>query len=454
MEFEKFNSRLLVIDDDEDILTTIELFLDENFSTIITESNPKNVLSIIKNHKVDIILLDMNFRKGEIEGNEGLSWLKLIKKHYPDVIVILMTAFGDIDLAVAGLKNGAFDFILKPWKNGKLLSTLIAANRLLESKKETSKYKDRSELLSNQIQQEYNQIVGESPAMLQLKETLEKVAPTDTNILLLGENGTGKELAARELHRLSNRANEAFISVDMGSISETLFESELFGHVKGAFTDAKQDKPGRFELANKGTIFLDEIGNLSYKLQAKLLTAIQSKTISRVGSSEVIPFDARLICATNMNLKKMIDESEFRQDLYYRINTLEINIPSLKDRQEDILPLANYFLDKYKNKYNKQKAQLSDKVKKQLLNYCWPGNIRELKNIVERSVILSDGKSISFGTIKSDNTTNSNNLNLEDNEKRLILEAIDKHRGNITKAAKELGIQRNALYRRIEKYGL
>ncbi|MFP4023035.1 MAG: sigma-54 interaction domain-containing protein [Thiohalospira sp.] len=302
-------------------------------------------------------------------------------------------------------------------------------------------------------------MIGESPAIIQLKETLNKVAETDANVLLLGENGTGKELAARELHRLSPRKDEAFIAVDMGAITETLFESEIFGHTKGAFTDAKTDKPGRFEIADKGTIFLDEIGNLSCSLQAKLLTVIQNRKVTRVGSSKEISIDVRLICATNMPLKQMIDEGKFRQDLFYRINTFEINIPPLKERKEDIPVLAEYFLKSFKQKYNKPELTFHPKSITQLKNYQWPGNIRELKNIIERLVVLSDGRQLvidqSLFSSYEKNTDNiKNNLNLEENEKHIILKALEKHKGNITKAAKELGIQRNALYRRLEKYGL
>ncbi|HAF29410.1 MAG TPA: sigma-54-dependent Fis family transcriptional regulator [Bacteroidales bacterium] len=457
---QKFSSSILIIDDNPDILTSAEMFLEENFSTIISESDPTRISSHINKSNIDIILLDMNFRKGEIEGYEGIFWLDKIKSDYPDMLVILMTAFGDVELAVKGIKKGAFDFITKPWKNAKLLATLISAHRFIESQREKNKFKNQSELLTKTITQNYSQVIGESPAINQLKETLQKVSETDANVLLLGKNGTGKELAARELHRMSNRKNEAFITVDLGAISETLFESEIFGHVKGAFTDAKADKPGRFELADKGTIFLDEIGNLSYNLQSKLLTVIQNKKLTRVGSSKEIPIDVRIICATNMPLKDMIEQGQFRQDLFYRINTFEINIPSLKDRIDDIPLLAEHFLNQYKAKYNKPDLKLDDHVIRQLKNYDWPGNIRELKNIVERATVLSEGKTLEINlqvlplAYSSKDKDNSGNLNLDENEKHLIIQAIEKNNGNITKAAKELGIQRNALYRRIEKHGL
>ena len=452
----KFSSRILIIDDDIDVLTSVELFLEENFSSITTESNPNNIISLIKKINIDIVLLDMNFRKGEIDGQEGIFWLENLKKQFPNLIIVLMTAFGDVELAVEAIKKGAFDFVLKPWKNAKLLSTLISAHRFIENSKEKEIFKDQSSVFSKDIAKDYTEIIGESYAINQLKETIQKVAQTGANVLLLGENGTGKELVARELHRLSDRKNEVFITVDMGALSETLFESEIFGHVKGAFTDAKTDKTGRFELANKGTIFLDEIGNLSVNLQSKLLTVIQNRKVVRVGSTKEIPIDVRLICATNMPLKQMINSSEFRQDLYYRINTFEINIPSLKERNRDINLLAHYFLDKFKLKYNKPNLKFSEKALRVLKNYDWPGNIRELKNIIERATVLSNGNivipdlQISSGTYLK----TKNSLNLEENEKMLILKALEKNKGNITKAAHELGIQRNALYRRLEKYGL
>lgn len=452
----KFNSTVLIIDDDQDILTTAELFIEENFENIFTESNPQSILPLIRNNNIDIILLDMNFRRGETDGYEGLFWLEKIKEVAPEIIVILMTAFGDIDLAVQGIKKGAFDFILKPWKNAKLLATLISANRYLESQRDKEKFKNQNSILKEEAQKDYTHIIGDSLVMKHLKESIQKVAKTDANVLILGENGTGKELAAREIHRLSDRKNEIFVSADMGAITETLFESEMFGHTKGAFTDAKADKPGRFELANKGTIFLDEIGNLSFNLQAKLLTVLQNRRVTRVGSTQEIPFDARLICATNMPLKDMIFNGKFRQDLYYRLNTFEIYIPTLQERIEDIGLLAQFFLERFKMKYKKPNLKITEKILRQLKNYDWPGNIRELKNVMERSTVLSENKSlfIDLQTHNNISKNQSNNLNLDENEKMLILKAIEKNKGNISKAAKELGVQRNTLYRKLEKYGL
>lgn len=456
---EKFGSNILIIDDDTDILTSAELFLEEIFNKVIVESDPVHLLPNISTFDIDIILLDMNFKKGEVDGYEGIFWLDKIKSKYPDLVVILMTAFGDVELAVKGIKKGAFDFILKPWKNAKLLATLISAHRFIENQKEKNKYENQAKLLTETISKGYSKVIGESPAINQLKETLQKVAETDANVLLLGGNGTGKELAARELHRMSKRKNKPFITVDLGAISETLFESEVFGYVKGAYTDAKTDKPGRFELADKGTIFLDEIGNLSYNLQSKLLTALQNRKVTRVGSSKEIPIDVRIICATNMPLKEMIEQGKFRQDLFYRINTFEINIPQLKERIDDIPLLAEHFLKQYKEKYNKPGLKLNDNVVRQLKNYEWPGNIRELKNIIERATVLSEGKTLEINlhvlpSPYSNKKQETKNLNLDENEKQLILKAIEKHKGNITKAAKDLGIQRNALYRRFKKHGL
>jgi len=459
MPQEKINCSLLIIDDDIDVLTSAELFLEENFKTVLTASDPKNIIPIIKKQDIDIVLLDMNFRKGQMDGHEGIFWMDNIKKQNSEIIVVLMTAFGDIELAVNGIKKGAFDFVLKPWKNARLLATLIAASRYKKSTKESIKFKEQSNTLKQDIDKNFSEIIGKSPAIKQLKETLKKVAETDANVLLLGENGTGKELAAHELHRLSPRKDEAFIAVDMGAITETLFESEIFGHTQGAFTDAKTDKPGRFEIASGGTLFLDEIGNLSYSLQAKILTVIQNRKIARVGSTKQKPVDVRLICATNMPLKQMIDKGTFRQDLFYRINTFEINIPPLRERKEDIPVLAEYFLKNFNQKYNKPELKFHPKTIIHLKKYQWPGNIRELKNIIERVVVLSDGRQLVidqslFSSYETNTENIKNNLNLEENEKHIILKALKKHQGNITKAAKELGIQRNALYRRLEKYGL
>jgi len=451
--------KILVIDDDLDVLTSACLFLEQHFNLVQTVNDPDKIPELIKSTGFDILLLDMNFIKGESDGKEGLLWLKKIQDINSDIIIILMTAFGDVELAVKAIKEGAFDFILKPWKNAKLLGTILSAMKLRQAKLEVQKLRDTQDILINDIDKDYEIIIGNSPAVIKLKEMIEKVAVTDANILILGENGTGKELVARTIHRNSLRCDQVFISVDLGAISESLFESEIFGHVKGAFTDAKEDKAGRFELATGGTLFLDEIGNLSYNLQSKLLAVLQNRKINRIGSNEEIPINVRLICATNMPLKQMIHEKKFRQDLLYRINTIEVSIPTLRERIEDILLLVDHFLKIFKRKYNKPKLKIARATIKQLKNYSWPGNIREIKNIIERAVVLSNGNMIVEKDLALENPETTvmlpgEDMNIKNMERILILKAIKKNRGNITRAARDLGIQRNALYRRLEKYGL
>jgi len=451
--------KILVIDDDLDVLTSACLFLEQHFNLVQTVNDPDKIPELIKSTGFDILLLDMNFIKGESDGKEGLLWLKKIQDINSDIIIILMTAFGDVELAVKAIKEGAFDFILKPWKNAKLLGTILSAMKLRQAKLEVQKLRDTQDILINDIDKDYEIIIGNSPAVIKLKEMIEKVAVTDANILILGENGTGKELVARTIHRNSLRCDQVFISVDLGAISESLFESEIFGHVKGAFTDAKEDKAGRFELATGGTLFLDEIGNLSYNLQSKLLAVLQNRKINRIGSNEEIPINVRLICATNMPLKQMIHEKKFRQDLLYRINTIEVSIPTLRERIEDILLLVDHFLKIFKRKYNKPKLKIARATIKQLKNYSWPGNIREIKNIIERAVVLSNGNMIVKKDLALENPETTvmlpgEDMNIKNMERILILKAIKKNRGNITRAARDLGIQRNALYRRLEKYGL
>ncbi len=376
----------------------------------------------------------------------------------PDLIIILMTAFGDINLAVEVMKNGAFDFIQKPWNNSKLLASVLAGLKLRKTDQKLSRLDETQKKLSEDLNRDYQSFIGQSPPILQLKETISKVAVTDANILLLGENGTGKDLVAQEIHRLSKRKNEAFIRVDLGSLPESLFESELFGYVKGAFTDAASDKAGRFELAAGGTIFLDEIGNLSDQLQSKILTALQNRVIYRLGSAKEIPVDVRLICATNRPLKQLIKEGKFREDLYYRINTFELRLPSLHERTADIPLLTGHFLKSLSQKYNKQIPQLDDDCLEKLMHYNWPGNVRELKNTLERALILNEGSTFKISDFFPGNayetSTAEQTSNLEEVEKRTILKVLQKNNGNITNSAKELGIHRNALYRRLEKYGL
>jgi DNA-binding NtrC family response regulator len=404
----------------------------------------------------------MNFTRDATSGKEGFHWLNKILEINPSTIVILITGYGDIELAVQGIKEGATNFLLKPWENKKLLATITTSLQLKKSKGELNdikikqKFKGKGEELSDS-----RTLIGSSDAIGKVMDTVGKVAITDANILILGENGTGKELIARAIHDKSKRKNEVFVSVDLGAISETLFESELFGFKKGAFTDAKEDRAGRFEAANKGTIFLDEIGNLSLSLQSKLLSVLQNRTVVRLGTNKEIQIDVRLICATNMPLYQMVNENKFRQDLLYRINTVEINTPSLRDRMDDISLLLDHFLDIYCQKYKMQLKRVSPTALKRLEKHNWPGNIRELQHAVERAVIMSESNILqpddfflSKSKETSDEAIKTSNLNLEDTEKMLIRKVIDKHGGNISKAAKELGLTRASLYRRIEKYGL
>ncbi|RKQ42622.1 DNA-binding NtrC family response regulator [Roseivirga pacifica] len=455
----KIEAKILVVDDDIDVLNTARIYLKQQFSLVQIENDPQNIPLHFERDSFDVVLLDMNFRKGENDGSDGLFWLNKILEIDPNAIVILVTAYGEFDLAVQAIKAGGTDFITKPWKNEKLYGTITSALQLRKSKLEVDRLKNTQKTLETDIDSKYENFLGDSPAMQQVFSLIDKVAPTDATVLILGENGTGKELAARALHKRSKRANKVFIKVDLGSISETLFESELFGHVKGAFTDAKEDKPGRFELASGGTLFLDEIGNLSLPLQAKLLSVLQQRKVSRVGSNKEIPIDIRLVCATNMPLYEMVDSGKFRQDLLYRINTVELNMPSLSERTEDIEILAAHFINVFGKKYNKDKVRIDAATIAKLKKYSWPGNIRELEHAIERAIILADGNKLStqdflLNTSKVTESSDSEIMNLSEMEKRLILKALDKHQGNVTRAAKELGIDRLALYRRMQKYGL
>lgn len=455
----KTEAKILVVDDDIDVLNTARMYLKQQFTLVQIENNPENIALHFDRESYDVVLLDMNFQKGENDGAAGLKWLNTVLEIDPNTIVILITAYGELDLAVKAVKAGATDFIAKPWKNEKLYGTITSALQLRQSKLEIDRLKNTQKTLANDIDQKFENFIGESLPIKKVFSMIEKVAPTDANVLILGENGTGKELAARALHRNSERKNEVFINVDLGSISETLFESELFGHVRGAFTDAKEDKPGRFELASGGTLFLDEIGNLSLPLQAKLLTVLQQRTVRRVGSSKEIPVDIRLVCATNMPLYDMVQEGTFRQDLLYRVNTVEVKMPALAERKDDIDLLVKYFMDMYGKKYKKQKMRIDQNTIAKLKRYHWPGNIRELQHAIERAMILADGNKLTpddflLQTSKSVSTSDDDILDILEMEKRLILKALDKHNGNVTRAAKDLGLDRLALYRRLQKYGL
>lgn len=453
------DTKILIIDDDRDVLESARMFLKQDFSAVTIEENPARIPALLREREYDVILLDMNFKKGVNDGEEGFHWLSQILAIDPNAVVILITAYGEIDLAVKAMKNGATDFILKPWKNQKLLGTLNAALQLRTSKKQVTKLQVTQANLNEEIQSHYADMIGESPAIKRIHEMIERVAPTDADVLILGENGTGKEMVARALHRRSNRKSNAFISVDLGAITETLFESELFGHVKGAFTDARQDKAGRFEIASGGTIFLDEVGNLTLPLQAKLLTVLQQRVIQPVGSSKTITVDVRLISATNLSLHKMTAEKKFRQDLLYRLNTVEIRIPSLRERSEDIPLLAEHFLEVYGKKYKRLGMKIDKAVMIRMKKYFWPGNIRELQHAIERAVILSEDKIIrNAELIVGSNSLSHKNeltdLTMEEMEKQFILQTLDRHSGNVSHAARALGMTRTALYRRMKKHHL
>ena len=445
---------ILVVDDNKGILTAVQMLLGTYFEKVITISTPNKIKATLHDENIDVVLLDMNFSAGINTGNEGLFWLSEIKKEDASIQVVLFTAYADIDLAVRGIKEGAADFVVKPWDNAKLLETLKTAyNIRTANRKGISIATDK--LVGSK---ESGMFWGESNAMQQLRSLIEKVARTDANILVTGENGTGKEMLAREIHLLSNRKKETLVPVDMGAITETLFESELFGHVKGAFTDARADRPGKFEVANKGTLFLDEIGNLSYHLQAKLLTALQRRSIVRVGSNTPIPVNIRLICATNRDLQEMVQKGDFREDLLYRINTIHVEIPPLRERPEDIVPLTEIFLSKYTKIYGKTAMCLSLDAKEKLKAQPWFGNIRELEHTIEKAVIIAersvlDGNDFDFPRAKKKPVTKEATT-LEEMEYNMIKNAMDKYSGNLSLVASQLGISRQTLYNKIKRYEL
>lgn len=459
----KNQGNILVVDDDEDILFAANMILSSHFNRVITLTDPNKALEEFLKINFDVVILDMNFQPGDTSGKEGISLLKKIKKKYPDTLVIMNTAYGDIKIAVETMKEGASDFVVKPWEHEKFLATTMAVFELSQSRKKVKTLEHRQKLLSTDIDRSFGEMISTAKSMQPILKAMEKVAVTDANVLILGENGTGKELIARNIHNHSERKNEAFIKVDLGAISETLFESELFGHKKGAFTDARENRIGRFEAASGGTLFLDEIGNLSLPLQAKLLTVIQNKQVIPVGANTPVPIDIRLICATNKPIQELAENSidelnSFRQDLLYRINTVELKLPPLRERKEDISPLLSYYLSVYGKKYDKEYLRIGKETEKSLKRYSWPGNIRELQHAVERAVIMSDGKSLKEADFLLKPVLKSNeqisNLNLEIREKEAIIKAMEKHHGNMTKVAKELGVGRTTLYRRMQKYDL
>ena len=441
---------ILVIDDDLDVLTALRLLLKPLVKEVVIEKNPSNIGSQIANKKFDIIILDMNFNGLVNTGNEGIFWLNKIKKQRPETSVILITAYADIDLAIRGLKEGAADFLVKPWKNEKIINTITS---LLKAKKSNSGKKTTIHLNETKI-------IGESDAMKDVFLKLKKVAPTDANVLILGENGTGKDLIAKALHENSNRSDQPFIKVDVGSLSSSLFESELFGYKKGAFTDAREDRKGRFEAANGGTLFLDEIGNITLGQQVRLLTVLQNRMVTPLGSNESIPVDIRLICATNIDPKILADEKKFRKDLIYRINTVDVIVPPLRDRDNDVTELSKYFVSLYADKYNKTPFTFDAGFIAKLKKHDFPGNVRELQYILERAVIMTDdtmltSEDLVFSSIERPRVSNApTTMNLDDIEKNAILTVLEKNKGNVSKSAKELGITRAALYRRLDKYEL
>ncbi|WP_282637677.1 sigma-54-dependent transcriptional regulator [Sphingobacterium thalpophilum] len=448
---------ILVVDDDQDLLTAARILLKPKVSHVQVETNPENLIGHLDKMPYDLVLLDMNFKSTINTGNEGLYWLSRIKEKFPHVHVIMITAYGAVDLAVKSLKQGAADFVVKPWENEQLLNTIEST--LAESKNKEKK--NKSSLLRSSNSPD---LIGNSPVMDELQYKLEKIAPTDANILILGENGTGKDLIAQAIQRRSLRADRVYVKVDVGALTETLFESELFGYKKGAFTDAREDRQGRFEAANGGTLFLDEIGNISLQQQAKLLTVLQNRQVTPLGSYQAIPVDIRLISATNVPLKQLADESRFRKDLIYRINTVEIQVPPLRERGEDIKVLAAYFLDIYAKKYNKRIEGFEPDAIKKMFAYHFPGNVRELQYSIERAVIMADqisiaGNDLFFSPIEQQAempvaASMPGSQNLEELERKAIKSAIERYNGNISKAAKELGLTRAALYRRLEKYDI
>ena len=449
---------ILIVDDNKNVLTALRILLENYFASVHVLNNPNHLPAKLKEFSPDVVLLDMNFSAGINSGNEGIYWLSEIKKYDVDLPVVLFTAYADIELAVRALKDGASDFITKPWDNAKLLATLQSAYSLRQSRKEVKRLREKQNAVNSVYLREMDICWGKSPAMHSLLAMIEKIAKTDTNVLITGENGTGKEVIAREIHRLSQRNNEVFVAVDMGAITGTLFESEFFGSMKGAFTDAKADRAGKFEAAHEGTLFLDEVGNLEYPLQAKLLNTLQSRQVTRLGGNKPVPVDIRLICATNRNLFQMVQDKLFREDLLYRINTIHIEMPPLRNRKEDIPLFASFFLNKYASQYGKSGLKINESAVAKLESYHWTGNIRELQHAIEKAVILCDGDELQpadFVLRKQNvNHIHFGNMTLEEAEKLLISQSVKRNDGNMSAIAAELGISRPTLYSKIKKFGL
>jgi len=455
----KTQGRILIIDDDRDVLSTAHMVLKQHFTEVITLENPAEIPDHIKNRNIDVAVLDMNFQPGITTGSQGIYWLKRIREMDPSVHVLMNTAYGDIAVAVKAMKLGAIDFLVKPWSREKLLASVMACFNLKLSKEKVIRLQEEKKILNRDLEKGYHNFIARSRAMMPLLKTIQKVAPTEAIVLILGENGTGKELIAREIHRKSERKDHPFIKVDLGTIPESLFESELFGLVKGAFTDARESRPGRFEIASGGTLFLDEIGNLDISMQAKLLTVLQSGEITRIGSNKVIPVDVRIICATNRPIYQMAEEGYFRFDLLYRINTVEITIPPLRERPEDIPLLALYFLDMFKKKYNKPYLRITEETITGLKKYHWPGNIRELQHSVERAVSMGERDHLMpddfiMGKYSDMIGLSATTGRIEDIEKEAIRKALNKGYRNMERVAEEVGLSKSTLYRKMKKYGL
>jgi len=449
---------LLIVDDNKNLLNALELIMQNEFEKVITLKDPNRINEILRKDDVDIVMLDMNFKSGVHNGNEGLFWMREIFKYDSNISVVIVTAFGDVELAVRAIREGAVDFILKPWNESKLLATINVAWKLRLSRLEATTLKKDNQLLKSEINKGGEKIIlGASPTMINVMNIVKKVAGTDANVLITGENGTGKEIVAREIHNLSRRAGELMVSVDMGSITETLFESELFGHVKGAFTDAKEDRKGKFEQAQKGTLFLDEIGNLSLQSQSKLLSVLQNRYVVKVGSNKQLRVDIRLVCATNCDLIQMVKVSRFREDLLYRINTIMIEVPPLRDRVDDIAILANHFLKVQSERYGKSGLKISTHALEKLANHDWPGNVRELQHSIEKAVILSDSEVLKPSDFVFSSTSRSliqSEMTLDEMEKKMIIDNLRRFSNNVSIVAAKLGITRQTLYNKMKKFNL
>ncbi|NCA77668.1 MAG: sigma-54-dependent Fis family transcriptional regulator [Alphaproteobacteria bacterium] len=457
METKPKEGRLLIVDDNKSVLNALRILLKFEFLEVITLSSPNTLIHELENRDIDVVLLDMNFRTGESSGNEGMYLLREIKKFRKDIEVVMFTAYGDIETAVRATHEGAADFILKPWENEKLLATLKAALNLRKSNLQVGNLIKREQDLKAEMNRDDRMIIGDSPIMRQILDLVKRVAATDANIMITGENGTGKELIAKEIHRLSERRNELLVTVDLGSMSESLFESEMFGHTRGSFTDAHEDRTGKIMLAQKGTLLLDEIGNLPLQLQSKLLNVLQNRVVIPVGSNKEYPVDIRLISMTNKNLLQMIHDQTFRQDLLYRINTIQIEIPPLRERKEDIVTLAHFFIGKYSLKYKKDCKRIQDRTIDLMMKYPWPGNIRELQHTIEKAVILCDHDCLSPADLylnQSYQLQTDETMTLEQMEKQMIVKELKKQSQSLSLTAKNLGISRTTLYKKMKKYGL